>query len=139
MSYLKQKLTELRQKNPDAALALEKLIKTHEDRVSSLWLKLKLLDKDDTNFFSSQVTYHNQEAQTKMTKKNKINKYYVGAVHIAAAIENGTNAQWTHATEQEAIAHGKRIMNAEDKDTVVICKIIKVIRRAKAPVIIESL
>lgn len=73
----------------------------------------------------------------KINKKN-INKFYVAANHIASSIANGNNSDWSHKTIEQAIAHGKSIMESEDRDCVVLVKIIKVLRRASTPIIVED-
>lgn len=74
----------------------------------------------------------------KKINKNNINKFYVGATHIASAIADGSNGKWTHKTIEQAIAHGKSIMESEDRDCVIVVKIVKVLRRASTPIIVED-
>lgn len=68
----------------------------------------------------------------------QINKYYVGAEHIAEAIAEGTNAEWTQATLEEAVEKGKKLFDEEHRECVVIVKIIRILRRAKTPIIVEK-
>ena len=68
----------------------------------------------------------------------QMNKFYVGARHIAKGIENKTNAEWSRATVEGAIQHAKELMEDEDIDTAIVVQIIRVIRRAKNPVFIEK-
>jgi hypothetical protein len=46
---------------------------------------------------------------------------------------------WTHATEKEAIAHAKRLLNDNVHDEMqFIVKIIKVVKRKETPMVVES-
>ena len=66
--------------------------------------------------------------------KQKINKFYVGAADIAAAIDSGSNTDWTHKTEEAAVNHAKRIIRNEDRECVIIVQITHVIKRADQPI-----
>lgn len=86
-------------------------------------------------------TYKFREAKPmakKMTPAS-INQYYVGAKHISEDIANGRNDAWTHKSLDAAVAHGKKIIEAENVDVVTIVKIVRIIRRQAQPVIVEKL
>jgi len=67
-----------------------------------------------------------------------INKYYVGATHIAKAIEDGKNAGSTHADLSDAINEAKRKVQNGEANTVIVVQIIRVVRRDHPPVIVED-
>ena len=67
-------------------------------------------------------------------KEMKINKFYVGAAHIAESINNGKNSDWSHPTYEAAIEHAKALMEREDKDSMIIVQIIAVLKRRKHPI-----
>jgi len=68
----------------------------------------------------------------------EINKFYVGAAHIATAIESGCNAEWSHSTYEKAVEHAKAIMEREDKECAIIVKIVAVLRRETRPIRVEK-
>lgn len=73
--------------------------------------------------------------ENKLEKKvSKINKFYVGASHIAEAISEGKNSEWTQATLEDAIEHGKMIMERDDKDCTLVVKIVAILKRQKNPI-----
>lgn len=65
-----------------------------------------------------------------------LNKYYLGATHIADAISNGMNHSHTRATVSEAVAEGIAKVERGEHECVVVVKIIKVIRRETPPVVV---
>lgn len=62
------------------------------------------------------------------TKKYERNKFYVGS----DSVFNGRD--WGHPTLNAAVKHGEELLTDNDKDEVFIVKIVRVIRRKKAPV-----
>jgi DNA-directed RNA polymerase subunit M/transcription elongation factor TFIIS len=73
---------------------------------------------------------HRQEAQMKIP-----NKYYVAADQIA----DGDRRNWTKATEAEAVEHARQLLEENpNRQRCFVVKIIKVIRRAKQPVVVET-
>lgn len=72
-----------------------------------------------------------------MKNKNKINKYYVGARHIAEAIYENHNDDWTSESLAEAIKKAKIQFDAENLDCAIVVKIVAVIRREKNPVTVK--
>ncbi len=67
----------------------------------------------------------------------KINKYYVGAEHIADAINRGTNDNHTHETLKEAIEDGRELVTL-GRSSVIIVQIVRVIHR-KTPIVVERI
>lgn len=67
------------------------------------------------------------------------NKFYVGTNRVLAN-------KWGHPTLEKAIAHAKRVINGEDnghggphqEEVVFVVKIVKVVRRAPAPVTVKD-
>jgi hypothetical protein len=49
-------------------------------------------------------------------------------------VEESRNDAWTHPTEQEAIARAREIIESEERDTVIVVRIIAVVRRRPIPV-----
>lgn len=70
--------------------------------------------------------------------KKKFNKYYVGAGHIANAVANGYDDDWTHSTMAKAVEHAKELIEDEGKDCCIIVQIVKIVRPRKNPVIVED-
>lgn len=68
----------------------------------------------------------------------KLNKFYVGAAHIGAAISMGTNAEWSKPTFEAAVKHGKEIMETDNKDCVVIVQIVAVLTREPNPIRVKK-
>ncbi len=69
-----------------------------------------------------------------------IKKYYVGAKHIASAIRMGNNADCTRDTFEQALTDARQtIANERGVDSVVIVKIIAVVRRESPPIVVEML
>lgn len=73
----------------------------------------------------------------KQTRVKPINRFYVGASHIAEAILDGDNDEWTRSTLEEAVEHGKQLMEDEDKELVTVVQIVRILRREKTPVTVE--
>lgn len=71
-------------------------------------------------------------------EKFKMNKFYVGASHIADAIAINRNDVWTKPTLVSAIAHGRELMEEEERDIVVIVEIKYVLRRERTPIKVEK-
>lgn len=70
--------------------------------------------------------------------KKTINKFYVGAEHIARAIEAGTNDSHTCATLDEAIAEAKGTLEEyPNRQSVIIVQIVRIVRRKNIPVEIQ--
>ncbi len=67
----------------------------------------------------------------------KINKYYVGAQHLAAAIQRGENDKNTHATIDGAINAGKRLVENRAAECVIVVKVVRIIRRTTPPIVVE--
>ena len=67
-----------------------------------------------------------------------MNKFYVGAAHIANAIGQGRNDPWSKPTLEAAIKHGKSIIEEEDKDCVIIVKVVAVLKREKTQIKVEK-
>ena len=84
--------------------------------------------------------YEDSHYRRKPVAKGKVNKFYVGARHIAEAINAGYNDDWTHETIEEAVRHGKEIMEREGSDTTIIVQVIRVLKRkppVKPPISVE--
>jgi hypothetical protein len=94
-----------------------------------------VLTPEQFNYIHNRVIKNKEK---KMINKKDMNKFYVGATHIAQAIANGHNGEWTHKTVDEAIAHGKQTLIKENRDCVVIVKIVKIIRKREQPIIVED-
>jgi len=74
----------------------------------------------------------------KELKMSKINKFYVGAAHIAEAIGNGSNDEWSHSTLESAINHAKHVMERDEKDCAIIVKIVAVLKRESRPIKVQK-
>jgi len=68
----------------------------------------------------------------------KLNRFYIGADHIARSIETGKNDPWTKSTLLEAIKHAEKVLDDEDRNVVVVVQIVRIVRRRKAPIVIEK-
>lgn len=94
------------------------------------------------NFARNMKTLTNlltKERKSEMLNQKMIQKYYVGAEHIAQGIANGHNDKWTRKTEADAIAHAKRILQDDPhKDCVIVVKITHIIRRKDQPIVVEK-
>lgn len=65
-----------------------------------------------------------------------MNKYYLGALHIARSVRDKSNNAHTMETLEEAIdAAKKRVLAGED--CVIIVEIIRIVRRQENPIIVE--
>lgn len=94
--------------------------------------------------YDSQVLHykaHNKFPRWSFNKKNKrftsmknINKFYVGAKHIAAAIADGCNDEWSHENIEKAIAHAKRQLEDEGVECAIVVKIVAIVKREARPV-----
>lgn len=58
---------------------------------------------------------------------SEVKRYYVAASGITDAIKRGSNSNWTHATLEKAIEHGKAVMERDGTDCVAIVQIIRLI------------
>jgi hypothetical protein len=66
----------------------------------------------------------------------KLNKFYLGAQHIANDIANGRNNSHTHPTLDAAIRDAKlRVEGGEEVVTIV--KIVAIVKRKETPVVVE--
>ena len=73
-------------------------------------------------------------------KAFKLNKFYCAAEHIGRSVSLQQNDAWTRETEAEAIEHARTMLERDlTKDTVVIVKMVAVVRRQKPPVKITRL
>lgn len=73
------------------------------------------------------------------TEFDWIDRYYVGASHIAEAISMKGNDAHTRATVEEAIEAATEVLeNDPMRNCVIIVKIIRVVRRASRPNVIEN-
>lgn len=68
-----------------------------------------------------------------------MNRYYVGAKHIASAIAQGRDGAYTKSTMSEAIEEAKKQVMNGDVECAVVVEIIAVIQREKPPVSVKFL
>lgn len=67
-----------------------------------------------------------------ITKKEiQENKFYVGANSVF-------ERRWGHKNVEQAIRHAQKLMEEQGGDQYVVVKIIKVVRRAVAPIKVED-
>jgi hypothetical protein len=71
--------------------------------------------------------------------KNQIKKYYVGSQNVADGISEGMNQGNTCATLVEATNRATEKINKGDVDTVIVVKIVRVLRVNRNPITIEDL
>lgn len=71
-------------------------------------------------------------------KKKKIHKYYVGASHIGNSIMHGLNDSHTHETLDSAILEGRKLMESDGRDVVIIVSIIRILKRKSHPIVVEK-
>lgn len=70
---------------------------------------------------------------TKVAKE--FNRFYIGTSNIA---DNLHNNSYTHATIDDAVADAQgRLEDEPDLDVVIVVQIVRVVRRAKAPITVE--
>ena len=80
------------------------------------------------------------EIKEEQAMKQPIKRYYMGAKHIGAAIKMGHNADCTRDTFEQALEDARNAISTErGVDTVVIVKIIAVVRRDSPPVVVDLL
>lgn len=91
------------------------------------------------NLTASDFNYlNNRKKETKMKNVTKLNKFYVGAQHIAAAIAAGENDDWTAKSYEDAVEHAKQIVESEQKDVAIVVQIVAIVRRQARPVIVQK-
>lgn len=61
-------------------------------------------------------------------------RFYVAA----ESISDGDTGNWTHQRVEQAITHAKCLMEEDGRDQCYIVQIIKVVKRAKLPVRVET-
>lgn len=66
-----------------------------------------------------------------------INKFYVGAKHLASAISRGQNGGGTLATVDEAINEAKRQVQTNEVECAIVVQIIYIVRKDYPPVRVE--
>lgn len=69
-------------------------------------------------------------------------KFYVGANKVFNTHDYGplTGETWAKKTEAEAIEHAKQILEEKpDQDFAFVVKVIKVIRRKRVPLVVETI
>ena len=67
-----------------------------------------------------------------------INKFYVGAKHLASAIARGGNGTGTVATVDEAINEAKRQVQNSEVECAIVVQILYVVRKDYPPVRVEK-
>lgn len=67
-----------------------------------------------------------------------MNKYYVGARHIAHSILNGEDAECTWTTLAEAIDEAKEKVEEGEVECAIVVKIVRVVKRSRPPVTVEE-
>lgn len=67
---------------------------------------------------------------TKQAVQN--NKFYIGANSVF-------DRNWGHKTPEAAIQHARKLMESQGGDEYFVVKIIKVVRRAVAPIKVEDI
>lgn len=60
-------------------------------------------------------------------------KFYVGASRM-----QDRNNDWAHTTIEKAVEHARQLMEEEDSDEKIIVQIIRVVKRQRAPIIVEK-
>jgi hypothetical protein len=71
------------------------------------------------------------------------NRFYVAAPAVTTHTEQDQanterSARWTHPTLKAALAHAETILEENpNKDHVAVVQIVRVVRRKKAPVVVE--
>jgi hypothetical protein len=99
----------------------------------------------------SETSTKNQVRKEPMTKKTALkirNKFYIGHPKITSEAEQGQMndpamasqpVRWTRATLEDAIKHAELRLEANPKeDHCVIVQVIRIVRRKRAPVIVEK-
>ncbi len=117
------------------------------NRISTRRMREVLLEKEGKRFpkpnslglTTLTVKEHEMVMKNRDKKNPFLNKFYVGASHIGAAFARGVNDPHTHPTLNAAIENATERINDGNEDTVIIVKIVAVVRRAKAPVTVEKL
>ena len=95
-------------------------------------------EDNEYDYFHGRFTDKHYTIKSKKMKPVKLNKFYVGAEHIAQAIFDGRQDSWTSPSLEAAIAKGKQILEDDDKDCVIIVQIFRVIRRQKSPIVVQK-
>lgn len=76
-------------------------------------------------------------SQLDKLKGKKRNLFYVAHPKIVNDLTS-KEPSWAKPTLADAIEHGKEIMEQEDRDVVLIVKVIRVLRRKKPPILVEK-
>lgn len=63
-------------------------------------------------------------------------KFYVGAIHIGAAISAGQDVPATHNTVEEAVEDAKRKIGKNAADCLVVVEIVRIVRREDPPIVV---
>lgn len=88
----------------------------------------------------------NTMAPANKNKAHVRNRFYVAADRMLSESEQGTDntipqshgCRWSKKTLAQAIAHAEEILDKEPaKETVAIVQIVRVVRRKRAPVVVE--
>jgi RecJ-like exonuclease len=66
-----------------------------------------------------------------------VNKYYVGAKHLASAIGKGVNGSGTHRNEEDALNEAKRQVSEGEVEIALVVEIKYIVRRDRPPVTVE--
>lgn len=86
------------------------------------------------------VIYTNHTKETKMLDVKKMNKFYVASDRISEPVSQGRNDRWTRKTLAEATEHAQELLNKQpNKDIMLIVKIVRIVKRAKAPIQIQDI
>jgi hypothetical protein len=70
-------------------------------------------------------------------KMSELNLYYVGSTDIATMFTKGQNHSWTGSLEEMTKKAVARVETGAEKVAVIV-KIVRVIRRATPPIIVED-
>lgn len=66
-------------------------------------------------------------------------RFYVGALHIGAAVQKGRDASCTHDTVEEAVEDAKaKIRRDQIGDCFVVVQIVRVVRKDDPPITVET-
>ena len=84
-------------------------------------------------------SFNAKHRKMKTMHPKNIDKFYVGAKHIAASIASSENNEWSHKTFEDAIAHAKSQMENEGLHCAIVVKIVAVLKRASPPIKVEKL
>ena len=61
-------------------------------------------------------------------------KFYVAA----PAMINDPRG-WRHGTLKDAVEHGKRLIESQQQEEVLVVKVVRILRRRPAPIVVEAL